>query len=76
MGSTSLSLTNPSVALFALPIETTGWDEEQVVAKAEARRSSDSSGSLNKQVLGVLIRKHVLGVLIRKQVLGDLIRKH
>jgi hypothetical protein len=58
VGSTSLLLTNPSVVLFALPIETTGWDEEQVGAKAEARRSSDSSGSINKYVLGVLISKY------------------
>lgn len=42
-----MAVTVPTVALFALPVETTGWDEEQVHVHARVRRASEAPGNID-----------------------------
>ena len=60
---TWITLTQPSVALFALPIETTGWAEEQVVARARVYRAADASPNVHSAALDHV---HVTSLGIRQ----------
>jgi hypothetical protein len=55
VGSTRLVLSNPTVVLLALPIETTGWDKEQAGVVARAQRASEAPGNANIDSLGHVV---------------------
>jgi len=61
VGTTHLAVTNPTAALFALPIETTGWDREQVIAHGHVRRAGEVAGNAGINLLE-FVRIEALGV--------------